>query len=273
MNQNKLYSILFGGLFTLILLVVFISCGSNKSAVKENAKLGEDNAEYDELFNSAKDDTKKTQDDEGDVLKLLGITPQEKAKEEVAEPPKTETPPEQNEDLKKFEKEVADKDEEIRNLNTELNSQRQKIFDLQAQLDAERTKPKTVDKSAPTSSGNKGRYDNALSNYNARNYRQAVTSFEELLVSEPNSSLADNCQYWIGECYYALGDYTKSIAAFEKVFSYNNSNKNADAQLKLGMCYWRLNDVGRAKQEFERLISLYPESKYTPIAKKYLSKM
>lgn len=272
MNQNKLYLILFGGL--MILLVAFISCGSNKSAVKENAKLGEENAEYDELFNSAKDDTKKPQDDEGDVLKLLGITtPQEKAKEEVVETPKTETPPDQNEELKKFEKEVADKDEEIRNLNNELTSQRQKIFDLQAQLDAERTKPKTTAKSASASSGFQGSYDNALSKYNARNYRQAITAFEELLASEPNNSLADNCQYWIGECYYGLGDYTKSVAAFEKVFSYNNSNKNADAQLKLGMCYWRLNDVGRAKQEFDRLISLYPESKYAPIAKKYLNKM
>jgi outer membrane protein assembly factor BamD (BamD/ComL family) len=39
------------------------------------------------------------------------------------------------------------------------------------------------------------------------------------------------------------------------------------------MCYWRLNDVSRAKEELERLISHYPDSEYTPLAKKYLNRM
>jgi tol-pal system protein YbgF len=153
----------------------------------------------------------------------------------------------------------------------ELDRERQKSYELQTQLDSERNKPKTS--STPAPSGFRARYDEALEKYHSRNYRAAIDLFDQLLVNNPGNSLADNCQYWIGECHYALGDYTKAIAAFEKVFSFNNSNKNDDAQLKLGMCYWRLNDVSRAKEEFERLISHYPDSEYTPLARKYINRM
>ncbi len=112
-----------------------------------------------------------------------------------------------------------------------------------------------------------------MSEYYNRNYKLAIQLFEELLTRNPATSLSDNCRYWIGECYYALGNYNQAIIEFTKVFSYNKSNKMDDAQLKLGLCYWKLGDRERARQEFERLISDYPNSEYVEKAQQFLSKL
>ena len=116
-------------------------------------------------------------------------------------------------------------------------------------------------------------YQMALEEYYNRNYKQAIQMFEELLARDSSNSLADNCRYWIGECYYGLGNYNQAIIEFTKVFSFTKSNKMDDAQLKLGLCYWRLGDRDRAVQEFERLVNEYPDSEYVEKAREFLSKL
>lgn len=273
MNKESGYSKYLYWFIFVALLISLVGCGK-RDKVKIDDKAATDNSEFDALFNDQKKEADKPGDDEGEVLKLLGITPTEKSKpvETVETPPVEPTvEPVNSEELKKLEDELNSKNTENRRLLDELDQERQKNYELQTQLDSERNKPKTS--STPAPSGFRARYDEALEKYHSRNYRAAIDLFDQLLVNNPGNSLADNCQYWIGECHYALGDYTKAIAAFEKVFSFNNSNKNDDAQLKLGMCYWRLNDVSRAKEEFERLISHYPDSEYTPLARKYINRM
>lgn len=278
MEKKKHLTILLTGLIMIFLLFSSFSCGGNKKPeITDSDQIQEEGTtEFDELFNATKEGSESTQDDEADVLKLLGINPQEKKPEETEtrEPEETAEPaPVAVEEVKKLESEIDDKNKEIEELSTALNNERQKVYDLQSQLDAERTKAKAVQNLAPTSSSFKDQYQVGLSEYRARRYRAAINKFEQLLATNPNNTLADNCQYWIGESYYGLGEYTKAIAAFEKVFSFNNSNKNDDAQLKLGMCYWRLNETNRAKEEFERLLSHYPDSEYVSIARKYLNKL
>ena len=97
--------------------------------------------------------------------------------------------------------------------------------------------------------------------------------FSELINTDPNNSLSDNCQYWIGESYFGMVNYNQAIAEFEKVFSFSSSNKNDDAQLKLGVCYVKLGDLAQARAEFNRLLAVYPKSEYTSIAQKYISKL
>lgn len=270
MNKKTIYRFLVMSFLFLGLVLILISCGEKKPKIGDNENLDDQSTEFDELFNVSKDNAEKAEDDEADVLKLLGITPQEKAPtEEVVEEPK---PVESSEEVKRLEAEIDDKNTELGKLTNELDTERQKVYNLQAQLDTEKNKPKVQQALTPPSGGYRERYRNALDEYNSRKYRNAINQFEQLLASNQTSSLADNCQYWIGESFYALGDYTKAIAAFEKVFSFNNSNKSDDAQLKLGLCYWQENDVSRAKEEFERLLSHYPKSEYVSIARKYLNK-
>ena len=116
-------------------------------------------------------------------------------------------------------------------------------------------------------------YQNAMDFFNLANYSDAKNIFEKLLRSNPDSELADNSQFWIGECYYGDKEYERAILEFEKVFTFPSNNKMEAAQLKLGFCYLRLNNTKRAKEEFSRLVELYPGSEYLPIANKLLKKL
>jgi len=113
-------------------------------------------------------------------------------------------------------------------------------------------------------------YRMAYEKFNQRDYKQSAAMFQELLNKNRNHSLSDNCQYWIGECYYCLNDYKQATIEFEKVLTFKNTNKDDDAQLKLGLCYIRLNDKVSAKRELTRLLSNYPDSEFTKLGRKLL---
>lgn len=113
-------------------------------------------------------------------------------------------------------------------------------------------------------------YKSALELFNIYDYVKAIPIFEKLINSNPDSDLADNAQYWLGECYYGMKDYDRSLLEFEKVFTFPNNNKMDAAQLKLGICYLRLGNKKNALQEFSRLAILFPDSEYILIANKLM---
>jgi len=127
-----------------------------------------------------------------------------------------------------------------------------------------------VPASIPADSDFDSAYRIAYEKFNQRDYKQAASMFQELLNKNRNHSLSDNCQYWIGECYYCLKDYRQAVVEFEKVLTFKNTNKDDDAQLKLGLCYIKLNDNPSAKRELTRLLSNYPDSEFTKLGRKLL---
>ena len=116
------------------------------------------------------------------------------------------------------------------------------------------------------------KYIEALSNYQNAEWNLSLDGFKFLIQMDSNHELADNCQYWIGEVYYALKDFRRSIKEFEKVFSFPGTNKSDDAQFKLGLCYVNIGQIDKAKQEFESLLEFYPNSEYYKRSQEYLNK-
>ncbi|MBN1781727.1 tetratricopeptide repeat protein [bacterium] len=116
-------------------------------------------------------------------------------------------------------------------------------------------------------------YDNNLQKVNAKNYRDAIAGFSQLMSGNPDHKLASNCQYWIGECYNALGDYSKAIQAFNSVMEYRSSYKFDDALIMTGLCSMKIGDNDRARQKFQELVNRYPESEYAPKAMRYLGRL
>ena len=109
-------------------------------------------------------------------------------------------------------------------------------------------------------------YQAAFSDYNAKRYEAAISGFTELLTVAPQSSLADNAQYWIGECYDAMGNYDNALAAFDKVFDYSDSNKLPDAHVKVGLIYAKMGKSDAAKEELQAVITNYPGTNAAKIA-------
>jgi len=114
------------------------------------------------------------------------------------------------------------------------------------------------------------KYIESLSYYQNAEWEKSLNGFNYLIQVDNNHDLADNCQYWIGEVYYALSDYRRSIREFKKVLSFPGTNKADDSQFKLGLCYMNLSQTDKAIQEFNKLMEYYPNSEYYKRAQNYL---
>ena len=114
-------------------------------------------------------------------------------------------------------------------------------------------------------------YRDALDFYYARRYSQAIRKFRQLLLRNDAGDLADNCQYWIGECYYAMGDYYQAIVEFEKVNRYADANKLADAQLMAGVAMMKIGQKRQARTELSLLATLFKKAPILKKVKHYLS--
>ncbi len=78
-------------------------------------------------------------------------------------------------------------------------------------------------------------YNQAFDILKAGKYADAITAFQQFLQTYPQSSLADNAQYWLGESYYVTRDFQNAAAAFQTVLDrWPDSRKAPDALLKLG---------------------------------------
>ena len=275
-TNNKTY--LFNALIThsIVLLLSFmflLNCGSSRQAVNN------DSINIDELLGEEENiQAERTNSDEAEVLKLLGITPAE----DTATPQTADVSMADNKagsekmegDLTLLRDDLVKKEQEISDLRSELTKKEMKISELESRTGMNRSG--SVRKNGPIIEPSfefRNKYQQALSQFKERNYQSAIPLLNELILSDPNNSLSDNCQYWIGECYYGLINYNQAIAEFEKVFSFANSNKSDDAQLKLGICYLRLGDKAQARAEFDRLLSVYPSSEYNTLAQKYIARL
>lgn len=116
-------------------------------------------------------------------------------------------------------------------------------------------------------------YETARAEYEARRYESAISGFTEVLTVASTSSYADNAQYWIGECYYGMGNFEKALEAFNKVFNYPESNKLADAHFKVGLTYLRMKNTDSAKEELRAVVQNYPGTDAAKHARAELSKL
>ncbi len=114
-------------------------------------------------------------------------------------------------------------------------------------------------------------YNSAYGHYEKGEYGQAILEFEEYVANYGASELADNAQYWIGECYYAQKDFRQAIREFDKVEkSFPKGNKIPAAKLKKGLSYHELGSRDEALKELKEVIAKYPEAEEVPLAKEKL---
>ncbi len=117
-------------------------------------------------------------------------------------------------------------------------------------------------------------YDRGYTLYHQKHYVDAETSFQRFLQAEPHSELADNAQYWIGECRYSRGDMRGALAAFrETVAHYPNGNKTPDAMLKAGMSLEALGDREGARTDYQEILRRFPGTAVAAVAEERRAKI
>lgn len=127
------------------------------------------------------------------------------------------------------------------------------------------------EKAAPESEGAKKDYDDAWRLVERKEYRNAIPRLREFLKKYPNSALADNAQYWLGECFYGLKEYDQAILEFDAVRrKYPKGDKVPAALLKQGFAFAELGDKVDARLILQELLDRFPQSEEAGRAKQRL---
>jgi len=120
----------------------------------------------------------------------------------------------------------------------------------------------------------KANYEAAFALLKDSQYDQATAAFKQFLISFPDSSYADNAQYWLGETYYVNRNFTDSLAAFQSVVDkYPQSRKVPDAMLKVGYCDYELKQWDAARQVLTAVVAQFADTPAGNLAKQRLDRM
>jgi tol-pal system protein YbgF len=143
----------------------------------------------------------------------------------------------------------------------------------QTEKQAAKASPKQTVKAQPAANAQE-HYDNALHLFRNGQYDAARDGFESYLQKYPKSSLTDNAQFWLGECYYAQKRYGEAISAYEKTIKeYPKSDKVSSAMLKQGMAFLELGDSTAGKILLKKVVKEYPNSNQAKIARSKLARV
>ena len=116
-------------------------------------------------------------------------------------------------------------------------------------------------------------YDFAIDLMKRGQYDQARQAFQEFLQLHPKHELAGNSQYWLGETYYAQGDFKRAGDAFLTGYTtYASSNKAPDSLLKLGMSLVALGNKDAACTVWGELGSRFPQATPAIVARARLER-
>ena len=104
-------------------------------------------------------------------------------------------------------------------------------------------------------------YNNALRDYNGNKNELALQEFSDYIKFYPNTDLAGNCYYYLGEIQFRQGNYQQASESYDQVLqNFPSGNKAASAQLKKGFSLVELGKQDDGVSELRHLVQRYPHS-------------
>jgi tol-pal system protein YbgF len=127
---------------------------------------------------------------------------------------------------------------------------------------------------ASVTGDDKASYQAAFNLLKDGQYDRAIAAFQKFLATYPDSSLADNAQYWLGEAFYVNKAYPEALSAFQRVADkYPQSRKLPDALLKIGYCRYEMKQLDSAREVLTQVASRYADTSAGRLAQQRLEKM
>jgi len=145
------------------------------------------------------------------------------------------------------------------------------------QAEEEKKEEQTGEKPEQTPSAHlspKEVYNMAYSDYRKGNFELAIDGFKMYREQFPESPLADNSLYWIGECYFSQKKYAEAIEQLnELLLNYPRGDRIPAAYLKKGISLMELGKKEESLIVFKLLISKYPLEEETKIAQQKIREL
>jgi tol-pal system protein YbgF len=104
-------------------------------------------------------------------------------------------------------------------------------------------------------------YNNGLRDYNGGNNDLALQEFSDYLKFYPNTDLAGNSYFYVGEIQFRQGNYQQAAQSYDQVLqNFPSGSKAASAQLKKGFALVELGKQDDGVAELRHVIQRYPHS-------------
>lgn len=117
-------------------------------------------------------------------------------------------------------------------------------------------------------------YNNAYRDYNGGNSDLAAQQFNDYIKFYPNTDLAGNAFFYLGEIQYRQGKFQEAIKNYEQVIqNFTSGNKAAAAELKKGMALVQLGQKEEGITQLRHLVQRYPRSSEALQAREQLRKL
>jgi len=117
-------------------------------------------------------------------------------------------------------------------------------------------------------------YNNALRDYNGNKNDLALQEFSDYIKFYPNTDLAGNSYFYLGELQFRQGNYQQAAQSYDQVLqNFPSGNKAASAQLKKGFALIELGKQDDGVGELRHLIQRYPHSPEALQARERLHKL
>ena len=114
-------------------------------------------------------------------------------------------------------------------------------------------------------------YQNGLRDLQSGNLDLAMQQFQDYLRYYPETDLAGNAQFYVGEVRYRQGKLREAIKAYDVVLErYPKGNKTAAAHLKKGFALLELKQRTAGVRELRELIRRFPSSAEAKLARQRL---
>jgi tol-pal system protein YbgF len=117
-------------------------------------------------------------------------------------------------------------------------------------------------------------YNNAVRDYTGGKSDLASQEFSEYLKFYPNTDLAGNCYFYLGEIQFRAANYQQAVQSYDQVLqNFPSGNKAASAQLKKGFALVELGKQDDGVAELRHVIQRYPHSPEALQARERLRKL
>src|SRR6201984_3291855 len=104
-------------------------------------------------------------------------------------------------------------------------------------------------------------YANALRDYNGGNNDLASKEFSDYVKFYPNTDLAGNAYFYMGELQFRAANYQQAVTSYDQVLqNFPSGNKAASAQLKKGFALIEMGQKDDGVTELRHLIQRYPKT-------------
>jgi tetratricopeptide (TPR) repeat protein len=103
-------------------------------------------------------------------------------------------------------------------------------------------------------------YKKANALFSSAHYKEALPLYESILSSASGKVPAGDVYTRIGDSYYRLGSYRNAIHAYQGALTKQERTAQPGTQYWIGFCYFLLGQHDQAANEFLKIPELYPEA-------------